>query len=125
MLGHDNYARLKTSKYFAHILLENLKPGMPVYSVRTYDQTLPFYIGRTVTLVEYEDEFQFGETAEPGRWMHSVAEFETAWRNAPQGMAYMAPDAYAALMLDNLPMQTIYQDRRRVVVIKPAAVVKP
>ena len=30
-----------------------------------YDQTVPFYIGRTLTLVAYVDEFETGQKAEP------------------------------------------------------------
>ena len=36
------------------------KPGVPFYSVDTYDQTLPFYLKRTVTMVAYKDELGFG-----------------------------------------------------------------
>ena len=30
-----------------------------------YDQTLPFYLGRTTTLVDYRDELGLGLDAEP------------------------------------------------------------
>ena len=35
-------------------------PDTRVYSVGIYDQTVPFYLGRTVTLVDYRDEFETG-----------------------------------------------------------------
>ncbi|MFT4101673.1 MAG: hypothetical protein QM674_11670 [Burkholderiaceae bacterium] len=37
-----------------------LGPSTPIYSVDTYDQTLPFYLRRPVTLVAYVDEFETG-----------------------------------------------------------------
>ena len=43
----------------------HLGPGTRVYSVGYYDQTIPFYLGRTVTLVDYWDEFSPGLKREP------------------------------------------------------------
>ena len=49
----------------AQQVLPYLKPGVPFYSVGTYDQTLDFYLGRTVTLVQFRDELDFGLQQEP------------------------------------------------------------
>ncbi|HEU4626379.1 MAG TPA: glycosyltransferase family 39 protein [Steroidobacteraceae bacterium] len=59
----------------------------PVYAVRTYDQTLPFYLGRTVTLVAERNEMDFGLRLEPWRSIESWAEFAAQWRGAPQAFA--------------------------------------
>ena len=39
----------------------------PVYQIAMYDQTLPFYLGRTTTLVAFRDELALGIDAEPER----------------------------------------------------------
>ena len=124
MVGHDAYARLKTTRHIAPVLLPYLKPDTPVFSVRTYDQTLPFYLNRLVTIVDYQDELEYGENSEPAKWMHSLDEFTTRWRNLHEGMAVMGPDTFKMLQSEELPMKIVYQDSRRIVVIK-AAVVKP
>lgn len=56
VLGHERLARSNSSYYIAREVKPLLAPGVPFYSVRMYEQTLPFYLGRTLTLVQYRDE---------------------------------------------------------------------
>jgi hypothetical protein len=44
----------------------------PFYSARTYDQTLPYELGRTVTLVDYTDEIALGLRMEPQKGIPSI-----------------------------------------------------
>jgi hypothetical protein len=60
LLGHEALGRSNSAHYIAGQLRSLLRPGVPFYSVGMYEQTLPFYLKRTVTLVEYGDEFTFG-----------------------------------------------------------------
>ena len=98
-----------------------LKPGVPFYSVGSYEQTLPFYIKRTVTLVEYQDEMAYGLAQEPQRWIPSLGEFERLWRSQPYALAVMGPDMYEQLSRAQLPMQLIARDTERVFVRTPTA----
>ena len=70
---------------------------MPFYSVRTYEQTLPFYIDRTVTLVEYQDEMAYGLQQEPQLWVPTLAEFKTRWRAEQYALAVMSLEVFAEL----------------------------
>ncbi len=45
---------------------EPIVPDAPFYQVEMYDQTVPFYLGRTTTLVAIRDELGLGIDAEPG-----------------------------------------------------------
>jgi hypothetical protein len=96
-----------------------LTPATRVYSVRHYDQTVPFYIGRTVTLVDYVDEFELGLSAEPGKNIEHVEDFPAAWLRPGEALAIMQPDLAAKLMAQGLPMQVLHHDPRRVLVRKP------
>lgn len=96
-----------------------LKPDTRVYSVRYYEQTVPFYIGRTVTLVEYWDEFETGIGAEPGKVIRKVFEFPDEWLRPGEALAIMQPDLFERLRAQGLPMQVLHQDPRRVLVRKP------
>ncbi len=51
----------------------------PFYSLRTYDQSLTFYLRRTVTLVAYRGELDYGLRHAPGAGMADVEEFVRAW----------------------------------------------
>ncbi len=54
-------------------LPQDLRQDVPVYSVRTYDQSLTFYLRHPVTLVEYRGELDFGQTLAPGKSIATVA----------------------------------------------------
>jgi hypothetical protein len=87
--------------------------------VRTYEQTLPFYIDRTVTLVEYQDELAYGLQQEPQLWVPTLAEFTTRWRADQYALAVMSLEVFAELQLAQLPMQVIARDTERVFVRTP------
>jgi hypothetical protein len=81
-----------------------IMPGTPIYSVRTYDQSLPFYLGRTMTLVDTRGELDFGLKLEPQKTLDSLAAFATLWRGAPEALAVMDTETYALLQRQSLPM---------------------
>ena len=66
-----------------------IPPGEPIYSVGTYDQTLPFYWRRTVKLAAYRGELDYGLKADPAAEIPSVAGFVAEWRGRPDGYAVM------------------------------------
>ena len=66
-----------------------LRPGMPIFAVRTYEQSLPFYLRRAVIQVDYRDEFAYGQQAEPDRAIATLAEFVARWQAEPQAMAML------------------------------------
>jgi 4-amino-4-deoxy-L-arabinose transferase-like glycosyltransferase len=96
-----------------------LKPDTRVYSVSLYDQSVPFYIGRTVTLVNYVDEFATGQKAEPGAWIEDIGRFPAEWQRPGEALAIMQPGAFEKLKAAGLPMQVLHEDPRRVLVRKP------
>lgn len=93
-----------------------LKPGGQFYSVGMYDQTLPFYLKRTFTLVSFHSELDFGIAQEPQKYLPNVAAFKQAWLAQPYALAIMPPDIYRQMEQDGLPMRVIAQDTRRIVV---------
>jgi 4-amino-4-deoxy-L-arabinose transferase-like glycosyltransferase len=119
MTGHNSLSPSLSAAQAAREIRPYLKPGIPFYSVQTYEQTLPFYIKRTVTLVDYRDELDFGLTQEPGLSIPTVAEFEARWRADGEALALMGPDVYETLSQRGLPMRLLTADLRRVIVAKP------
>ena len=94
-------------------------PGTRLYSVRHYEQTVPFYIGRTVTLVDYVDEFETGLKSEPERAIGNLQQFAADWLRPGDALAIMHPDIFLSLRSRGLPMQVLHDDPRRVLVRKP------
>ena len=117
--GHDAIGRLKSSKDVVEQINSHVQPETQVFSVLTYEQTFPFYLQRPVTLVDYHDEFSFGQSIEPDKSIASLEEFATRWRAAPQAMALMQESTFNSLSQQRLAMQVVYRDIRRIVVIKP------
>ncbi|MBY0578163.1 MAG: glycosyltransferase family 39 protein [Burkholderiales bacterium] len=118
MAGHDSLAPANSAHDLARKIRPYLKNDAPFYSVSMYEQTLPFYIKRTVTLVAYQDEMAFGITQEPGKWIADLETFERTWKNQTYALAIMPPQIYAQLE-NHLSMQLIARDTRRVVVKTP------
>ncbi len=117
--SEDALSPAHSTYHLAKKLEPFLKPDVPFYSVGSYEQTLPFYIKRTVTLVDYQDEMAFGLEQEPQRWVPKMAQFETLWNNAPYALAVMGPEKFHELEAANLPMQLIARDTERVFVRTP------
>jgi 4-amino-4-deoxy-L-arabinose transferase-like glycosyltransferase len=82
----------------------SLRQNVPVYSVRTYDQSLTFYLRHPVTLVEYRGELDFGQTLEPTRSIASLAAFASVWRDGGQALAVVEQKTYQQMQRDGLPM---------------------
>jgi len=90
----------------------------PVYSVATYDQTLPFYLGRTVQLVAYRGELDYGLTHAPGANISSVDEFLSRWSSEPQAYAVMEISLFEKLNGREVPMRELARDVNRVLVAR-------
>ncbi|RLJ65271.1 phospholipid carrier-dependent glycosyltransferase [Sulfurisoma sediminicola] len=119
ILGMDSIAPATSTWHISQKIRPELTPDMTFYSVGMYDQTIPFYLKRTVQMVEHTDELKYGIEWEPQKFMPTFAEFVTAWNAAPKAMAMMPPDVYQRFVTQNLPMREIARDTRRVFVVKP------
>lgn len=118
--SYDPYGQLKSSERIAQAMAPYVDATTPIYSVRAYEQTLPFYLRRNVVLVDYTDEFAFGETHEPDRWIPTVEAFAAQWRKAPRAAVYMTRDTLTSLRDEQgLAFKVIYEDPRRLVAVKP------
>ena len=119
MTGHETLSASYSTAHLAGMIRPLLDADTPFYSVRTYEHTLPFYIKRTVTLVEYGDEMEFGLQQQPELEIPTMEEFEARWRSDRKALAIMGPDIYSELTGRGLPMRLLAADARRVIVSKP------
>ncbi|MDP2693314.1 MAG: glycosyltransferase family 39 protein [Gallionella sp.] len=117
--GYETVARERSAKHIAEAIRDEVKPGIPFYSVLTYEQTLPFYLKRTFTLVQYQDEMAYGIQQEPQRWVPTVEEFARVWAVQPEALAIMPVYAYAQLQQLGVAMKIIFEDTQHIVVKKP------
>jgi 4-amino-4-deoxy-L-arabinose transferase-like glycosyltransferase len=117
--GYNTIAKERSAYYIAEAIRPFVKADEPFYSVDMYEQTLPFYLERTLTLVRFQDEMAFGIMQEPRRWVPDYASLAKAWQAQPEALAIMPVETYARLKQMDLAMKTIYQDPQYIVVNKP------
>jgi 4-amino-4-deoxy-L-arabinose transferase-like glycosyltransferase len=95
-------------------------PAVKVYSVGIYEQSLTFYLGRPVTLVDYRDEFDFGLQQQPELAIPTIPEFVARWRaDAAAGVRDVAitrPEIAADLKRQGVPQRIVAADARRTVI---------
>jgi len=117
--GYDELAESRSSEPVLSrvtALHGPLLEDVPFYSIRMYDQTLPYYLGRTVVLVAHADELAPGIASEPDKAIATIGEWRRRWEAADQAYAMMQPDQYEKLRRDGVPMVELGRDPRRVVV---------
>jgi 4-amino-4-deoxy-L-arabinose transferase-like glycosyltransferase len=95
------------------------RPDSRLYSVGHYEQTVPFYLKRTLQLYDYEDEFETGQKAEPRFAKRELYEFPAEWQRPGDALAIMQPRVYEQLKKQGLPMAVLHADPKRVLVRKP------
>jgi 4-amino-4-deoxy-L-arabinose transferase-like glycosyltransferase len=95
-------------------------PAVRVYSVGIYEQSLTYYLGRTVTLVDYTDEFSFGLEQQPELAIPARPAFIDAWRrDAAAGVKSIAitrPEIVAELRRQGVPLRVVAGDARRTII---------
>ena len=119
-VGHDVF-RATRSGYDILRLAQDalgapLDPTLPFYQVHSYDQTVPFYLDRTTTIVAFRDEFAMGLDREPDRAIAEESRWVDEWTALPQGYALIPKSDHAKLVARGVPMRTLAQDARRVLV---------
>jgi len=99
-------------------------PDSVVYSVGTYDQTLPFYLGRTVALVNYRGELDYGlrhlaaADADAQAGYGSIDEFLEHWSSAGKAYAVMDTEMVDPMSARGMQMRILSRDAQRVLVAR-------
>ncbi len=123
--GHETLGRAVSGIDLANRVRTLIPANVNIYSVRLLDHTMPFYLGRTMIMVESPDELEFGVNQEPNLWMPSLEAFMERWREDVSAYALMVPEQYTALQKINFPMQEVDRDSRRVIVKHPDTASSP
>ncbi len=128
--GYQPLASIYSARVVANaiepVLAKANRPGsdragaeVPIYNIGRYDQSLPFYLNRTVRLGLYEGELGYGIRQEPEKYIATLEQFAEQWKQLQgQAVAVIAPPLYAKLNEQGIPMHVIYKDARRVVVTR-------
>jgi 4-amino-4-deoxy-L-arabinose transferase-like glycosyltransferase len=125
LAGFEPYGAQRAGLPLVAAIQAELKPDTRIYSVGTYEQSLTFYLRRTVVLVDYLDEFSFGLQQQPELAMPTVAAFVTQWSaDAAAGVrdiAIIRADIFNDLQQKGVPMRVVARDARRTVIANDIA----
>ena len=121
VIGHDSLSPV----YSAHGIIQTARPQLsadaPFYMVNTFDHTVPFYLGRTVTMVRYTDELEKAISWETHKFIPDLDGFARAWSAEGPAFAMFNPPDLMQFRRTHpaVPMIEIARDPRRVIVKKP------
>lgn len=120
--GHEVFGRQSSGVLLVPAIeseMQRLGPNVPFYSVNVLDHTMPYYLGRTMIMVQHPDELEFGVKQAPQKWLPTLDDFYAHWRADPKALALVAPGTFGQLEAQHLPMRIIARDSRRIVISKP------
>jgi 4-amino-4-deoxy-L-arabinose transferase-like glycosyltransferase len=114
--GSEGHGRYRAGLDLVPAIEAELTPQTKLYAVGMYDQTLPFYLRRTMILVGHKDELEFGLQQEPQLWVPTMDAFIAQWRAGPKAIAVTRAHIYADLKQRGVPMRVLAEDSRRIVI---------
>lgn len=100
---------IRTIKPFADFLKPHLLPTDEVLTYHLYYQDLPFYLGRKIGIVEWQNELTFGlqhQSPKPN-WLINEAEFWGKWHHNKRLYVLVEENNFADMKAQN-PQEKIY-----------------
>jgi 4-amino-4-deoxy-L-arabinose transferase-like glycosyltransferase len=122
MLGHEPFGNYASGRPLVAAINAEATPATTLYAVGRLDNSLLFYLRRTMVMVENPDELEFGLKQQPELWLPTREAFIQQWVTGPKAVAVTSLKVFADLQRRGVPMRIIARDGRRVVIasdIKP------
>ena len=116
--GATSLAESRSSRVIADVIEKSLPADSPVFTFRYMPESAVFYMGRPVTLVEYEGEMAMGIGLEPEKVIKTQDEFLAIWQNLDQAALVLKVKRLKELKLDQVPGKVIYKGPKLMVIIK-------
>ena len=120
-LGHETVGKQLSGYEMAQVVKPLVHQDTPFYAVHILDHTLPFYLEKPMTMVEFTDELSFGAQQEPQKWLPTTQAFIERWNSDTESdaLALMSQTTYKDLSENyHLEMEIVTQDPTRVIVKK-------
>ena len=116
--GANTLSESRSSRVVADVLAKSLPAGAPVFSFLNYPEAAVFYLGRPITVVEYEGELAMGIGLEPEKHISTQDELIAIWQNLDQAAVVVKVNRLKSLDLEALQGRVIYQGPKFIVIIK-------
>ena len=106
----------RTGKVVASAARPAIHPQTDLFSVGEYRHSLTFYLGRSMVLVGYAGELEFGVEQEPHKAWATPEDFMARWRASQDAVAFFAPEIFNSYQSRGLPGRVVASDARTIVV---------
>ena len=118
--GYEELSPAYSAYHIVQKMRDQLRPNVPFYVVHTFDHTLLFYLGRTVTMVGFKDELAQPIAWEPKNFLPDTTAFARAWEGDSEAFA-MFKSHHLDRFLETHPlsMRIVARDASHVIVKKP------
>jgi 4-amino-4-deoxy-L-arabinose transferase-like glycosyltransferase len=104
-----------TSRELVRSVRPLVRPDTALYSIGQYREGISPYLGRTLQLVAFKGELEFGLSQEPGKDM-TVEQFVAQWDAAGNAVAFFDPGLWDQWRRRGLPGRVIAADHHTVIV---------
>ena len=109
---------LRTAKWLVAEVRPAIGPHTQLFSVDQYRQSIPPYLGRTLSLVMYRGELEFGISQESGHFIETLDQFIAEWLRQRDAVAFIDAPLMQTLDERQVPMRVIARDDRTVAVAR-------
>lgn len=116
MMSYSALPPVRTSKQLVAEIRSLVGPDTELFSVDQYRQSVPPYLGRTVRVVRYRGELDFGFSQDASNYIPTLDDFIAEWSSARDALAFVAPDVMDDLRARGVPFRVRAADGRSVVV---------
>jgi 4-amino-4-deoxy-L-arabinose transferase-like glycosyltransferase len=117
--GANSLAESRSSKVLADIIQQSLPADAPVFSFQYYPEAATFYLGKPITIVEYEGEMAMGVRLEPEKFIKTQDEFIAKWQGLDHAAVVVKQNRFKNLNVDALHGRIVYDGPKTLVIIKP------
>ncbi|MBS0580440.1 MAG: glycosyltransferase family 39 protein [Proteobacteria bacterium] len=104
-----------TSLALVEAVRPQVRPGTALYSVGQYRETISPYLARTLQVVAFRGELEFGLGEEPAKDM-SMEQFVRRWDGATDAVAFFDPGLWDQWRRQGLPGRVVAADPHTVIV---------
>lgn len=118
LTGAGSLAESRSSRVLADVITESLPADAPVFGFQYYPEAAVFYLGRPVTIVEYEGELAMGIALEPEKFVRTQDEFLAIWQNLDQAAVVLKVNRLKNLNVDALQGRVVYKGPKTMVIVK-------
>lgn len=122
LVAYAELPPVRTSRQLVAAARPYIGPNTELFSVNQYRQTIAPYLGRTLRMVGFQGELQFGlaQAGASSGFVQGLEQFAEVWRASSDAVAFIEPAAFSQLAAHGVPMREIARDGRSVAVTRKA-----